>query len=146
MLNTITDIKVRVTNKFEIGGLTFKKGNIILFGISINGGLYGCEIRYYIKKCEIFTRTIYLTDREYELIVKPNLEEIESTKDTPKDIVNLTETTSENTKSEPQSEYKIILEKLENLELKFDEKLKEISDIVEETNEIARVWRITKTM
>ena len=146
MLNTIREIKVRVTNTFKVGGLTFKKGNIISFGISINGGLYGCEIRYYIKRCDIFSRTIYLTDQEYESVVKPNLEEIESTNDTSKNIIALTETTSEITKSEPQSEYKIILEKLENLERKFDEKLKEISDIVEETNEIACVWRLLNIM
>jgi len=146
MLNTIREIKVRVTNTFKVGGLTFKKGNIISFGISINGGLYGCEIRYYIKRCDIFSRTIYLTDQEYESVVKPNLEEIESTNDTSKNIIALTETTSEITKSEPQSEYKIILEKLENLERKFDEKLKEISDIVEKTNEIACVWRLLNIM
>jgi len=146
MLNTITEIKVRVTNTFEVGGLTFKKGNIISFGISSNGGLYGCEIRYYIKRCDIFSRTIYLTDREYESIIKPNVEELESADETKKNIIALTETTSEITKSELQSEYKIILEKLENLERKFDEKLKEISDIVEETNEIACVWRLLNIM
>jgi hypothetical protein len=63
------------------------------------------------------------------------------TKENQKDILTLTKTTSEITKFEPQSEYKIILEKLENLEHKFDEKLKEISDIVEETNKIAHDWR-----